>query len=403
MSFATTASIVAIAAGAASLSAMGYQAAQGAPTLPNGAAASRDVANAQAASLPTQLQLSAMEQQGGKMNATPATMTRNDLEAKISALREQYKTGGKSDGAIAGQIATLKEILKAEPSAKGAKPSPLSPGGARAYDQFTVYQDGQGNYVPKSVGTADFTGYGTADIQSELARKMADVEANLGDKYGTQFAKEAAKEAEQANPLGTAARNKEYDLIQQHLNNPDPINPLSTSLQSGIDAQLKAGNGLDPMSRDLLDAAVAKANASRGGAVDPNAVATRMGEGAEGEARRQAGITKSQAFLNSGATPADIEYRREQQNLADLSSFVGGRTPESQFQSLSGAGQGAAPITPAQSQPQMPTNAAQVGTAGASAQFGAQTQQASQPNSWLAGISALLSAGSGAVGALRTQ
>jgi hypothetical protein len=245
--------------------------------------------------------------------------------------------------------------------------------------------------VPETTKPVDFTGYGTADVEGKLAQQYAEMQKQLGAKYGTQFAEEARREQELADPQGTAARKMEYDLIQKELSNPQPINPLSSTLESQIDAQLKAGAGLDPMSKDLLDQSVARANADRAGGVQAGDVATSMMTGAEGEARRQAAINKGQAFVSSGSSPADIEYRREQQNLANLSSFVQGRTPESQFQQLSGASQGATPFVAAQQAPTMPGGASQTGGAYSVAAYNAKLQQASQPNPWLAGVSSLLS------------
>jgi hypothetical protein len=187
----------------------------------------------------------------------------------------------------------------------------------------------------------------------------------------------------------------EYDLIQKQLSNPAPINPLSSTLENQVDAQLKAGAGLDSQSQDVLNSALARANADRAGGVAPEDVATSMMTGAEGEARRQAAIQKAQGFLSSGSSPADIQYRREQQNLANLSSFVGGRTPESQFQQLSGASQGTTPLVGAQQAPTMPGGASQLGGEYSVAGYQAGTKAASTPNPWMAGISSLLSSVSG--------
>jgi hypothetical protein len=47
--------------------------------------------------------------------------------------------------------------------------------------------------------------------------------------------------------------------------------------------------------------------------------------------------------LSSGASPTDAAFREKQNSLANMSSFLAGRTPQSQFASLSGAQTGAAP------------------------------------------------------------
>lgn len=393
MALLTISAIVGLVGTAASLSSIGYQAAQGAPSLPDGASTSRNIAQAQAASLPLQKRIAALEQMGGKVGGIPSTMTRAEVEAEIQRLNQAYKSGGKSDGALLNQVNTLKQALKAAPQQAGAK---VQGGpGSHTLDQFTIYKDQSGNYLPEAIGTADFTGYGTADIEGQLAQQYTQMQNELSKKYGVQFAEEARREQELADPQGTAARAKEYELIQKEMEKPSPINPLSSTLESQIDSQLKAGSHLDPMSRDLLEKAVERASADRGGSLESNLVDQSMSTGAEGEARRQVGLDKSQAFLNSGSSPADIEYRREQQLLADAGSFAGGRTPESQFGSISS--NGSAPFYPGQPSPTMPGGAAQTGQNAASAQYAARAQQASQPNPWLSGLSAALSATSGAV------
>ncbi len=382
MPLGTIASIAAIVGTAASLANIGYQAAQGAPKLPSGAAASRDIANAQAMALPTQRALSAAEQQGVKVDYPTAARREKTQAVQVIPVGPTTVRGQKTTGPIGSQAAWVKY-----------DPADWAPGGK--YADTSKYIKGQvkthGVNIPAGTATADFTGYGTADIQGELARKTGEMQQQLAAKYGVPFAEEAAREAELADPQGTAARKMEYDLIQQNLANPQPINPLSPMLENQIDQQLKAGSGLDPMSKDLLDQAVARSNADRSGTDDPNVIAAAMSQGAEGHARRQAAESKAQAFLSSGSSPADIAYRREQQNLADLSSFMSGKTPESQFQQLSGAAQGATPFVQAQPAPTMPGGAAQTGAAAAGAQYSARAQQALAPNPWLAGISSLMS------------
>lgn len=395
MALATIGAITAIVGTAASLGSLGYSAAQGAPELPSGASAARNISQAQAAALPLQRQVAALQQQGGKLQSTPSTLTRGELQAAIKELQKRYNEGNRSDGALGAQIATLREIMRQTPTTKGVKPSRDARGGDRLYDQFTVFKDPQGNYLPKSLATADFTGYGTADIEGELARKFSDIELELGQKYGTQFAEEARKAADLANPEGAAARRMQNELIQRELSNPTPINPMSSMLESQIGEQLKAGRGLDPMSKDLLDASIARANEARGDRVSSGDVATSMMTGFEGQGRLNAAQDKAQSFLESGTSPADIAYRREQQNLANLGSFVSGQTPQSQFQNLSGASQGAAPFVRPTPGPAMPGGAGAVGASYANAAGAARVNQAQQPNPWMAGISSLLSTISG--------
>jgi hypothetical protein len=92
-----------------------------------------------------------------------------------------------------------------------------------------------------------------------------------------------------------------------------------------------------------------------------------------------------------------VDYRRKQQDMANLSAFVNNRTPESQFSSLSGAQQGPAPYVPGQKLATMNPNtgpaAASAATQGWNMNVGATLNQA---DSWMAGLSAALK-GAGAV------
>lgn len=371
MSFATVASVATVAAAAASIYAVAS--APGAPKYPDSASASREIAEAQAGALPTQRALAAAEQQGGKASVPVAEHKVESKWVRVPRPGDEHR-GGKGPTQLVPYVPAEWEA--------GGKYAAL--GTPKISSKFTT--------VPGGTKEVDFAGYGTADIQGQLANKYADLQLELGRKYGTQFAEEAARELELSDPQGTKARQEEYDIIQQMLNDPSPINPLSKTLESQVGSQLKAGSGLDAMSREQLDKAVADANTARGGGLGSNDVERSMSTGYEGQARRDAGIQKAQAFLGSGQTPEDIEYKREQQNLANLSSFVGGRTPQSQFSGLKTAGQGAAPVTGADQAPTMAGGAAQTGGAYSVAAYNAKTNQlANTANPWMSGLSTLLS------------
>lgn len=403
---ATIATVVEAVAAAASIASAGYAAAQGAPKVPDVGSSSRAVARAKAKSLPLQREIAAAEQQGGQVtipigaHSEPTQMVRipkdfesPDAEWFMKDIMNNQGLPGIGALQLFGGDKTKLVPYKPEEWAAGGKYAHLLPEG-----KTKPKIEWHDRRVPKHNETYDFSGYGTADIQGELARKTAEIQSELGKKYGVQFAEEARREAELADPQGTAARKLENELIQKELANPHPINPLSTTLERQIDDQLKAGRGLDPMSRDLLDQAVARANLDRSGRTAAGDIETSLSTGNEGQARLHDAETKAQAFLSSGSSPEDIEYRREQQNLANLGAFVGGRTPESQFQNLSGASQGAAPFTPAQPGPQMPGGSAQQGGAYSVAGYQAATNAAmNQVNPWMAGLSSILS-GVGAIG-----
>lgn len=242
--------------------------------------------------------------------------------------------------------------------------------------------------VPAGPQEVDFSGFGTADVEGQKARQAADLQLTLSQKYGQQFAEEARKAQEQADPLGTKARAMQFDLMNKDL----PTSPISGKLDSAITDQVKAGRGFDPMTRDLMDKAVAEANASRGGAAAADDIATSMSTGAGGQARLDAAIAKSKAFQASGQTPEDIAYKRAQQKIANTGAFVNGATPQSQFGNIAQAGQGATPVAGAQATTTMPNNASQLGSGYANAVNSANTSTAnSQANNWFAGLSTLLS------------
>lgn len=357
--------------------------APGMPQQPDLARASVETANAQAAALPIQRQLAAAEQQGG---IGPAGIGTHPVESQ-----EVFVPGNRNGQH--GQSGPSGEWIP-------YVPADWQPGGQ--YYNHTS----EGTRTPQLRSTTtqapnegqNFAGYGTADIEGRLAQQYADIQKSLSDKYGVQFAQQAAADLRLADPQGTAARDAEYQMIQDSLTNPPPTNPLSGELQTQIDSQLKAGRGLDPMSKDLLNQAVTKANAARGGNTSAADVETAMTTGNAGQARLQAAEQKAGGFLGSGVTPADIEYRREQQNLANLGAFIGGQTPESQFPSLSTAGTGAAPFVPGQQQPTLPANAGASGGPYSVSAYNAQVRQGlTQTPSWMAGLSAALNAGSTAI------
>lgn len=196
--------------------------------------------------------------------------------------------------------------------------------------------------VPKpKTAVADFTGYGDADIQGRLAKEMAKIQLELQQKYGTDFIDEARKQQELADPEGTEARK----LLASEINRMEEERktrqrPVAGTLDSQVLDELNRGTGL----ADDQTAAIEQVLRNRG---DTNLtggdVADELEGGPAGEARKQARIQKSLAYLSSGAAPEDAAYRERQQSLANMANFLSGRTPQSQFKSLSGGQQGASP------------------------------------------------------------
>ncbi len=405
MGFATAAEIAAIVGAAASVAGSAYAATQSPPTPPGAYASSRQVALAQANALPYQRGLSAAEQQGGSAlrfgytQSTYSQQQRQQLASQISQLQgrltdlQNAPTNMGPHGApidVTPRITNLQNRL----SMLQSQYQQIPEGGG------TVYLDRHGKIVPQDQAMANFQGYGTADVQGQLAQQFAHLQEDLGAKYGTQFAEEARHEAELADPQGFAARKAELDLINQGIDNPPPINPMAATLDQRMQDRLAAGSGLDSMSQEALDHAIQNANASRGGnGVSEGDVAQSLSTGTEGAARRQAAIQQAMQYVGSGVSPADVQYRREQQNLQNLGSFVAGRTPESQFANLSGAGgAGATPFYGGQQLPQLPQNAGAGGQGYALQNWlTGLRQQQGQVNGWTAGLSGILN-GIGAMG-----
>jgi len=314
--------------------------------------------------------------------------------AQREALGQGTPAGTKTSQMTRGQLEALyRKLIKSKDPAERAQGrilEPLATAAKRTGKAQTVYQDANGNYIKGD----DFTGLGTADIQGKLAGQQADQQIALGAKYGEDYANQQREEAEQADPLGTGARKAEYEMIQNQIENPTPINPLAGQLDSQIDAQVKAGKGLDPQSQALLESAVARANADRGGNVAAGDVANSMSTGAEGQARLQAAEDKAGAYLASGKSPQQIQREREQLNMSDLGSFVSGRTPEDQFRQI-GAAQGSVPYYPGATGPGMPTNAASIGPNAAAQTYADQVRQAQGQTSWLSALGGLAIKGAG--------
>lgn len=91
-------------------------------------------------------------------------------------------------------------------------------------------------------------------------------------------------------------------------------------------------------------------------------------------------------YLKSGISPQDIQFRKIQQDLANLGAFQNGQTPEAQFGQLAGAGNGAAPFsTPNYSNPaSLNPNAAGIGINFAQSNFNTSQQNA---NPFMSGAS----------------
>ncbi len=237
----------------------------------------------------------------------------------------------------------------------------------------------------------DFTGLGEADVQAKIADEMAKIQLDLGDKYGSQFIDEALKQEKLADPEGFAAREKMHELTQKLISD-KPDRPVAGLLDKQIQDELGAANEhrLTPEMQDVLNHSITKALTDRGGESAPADFSQDLTTGFEGEQRRRAASQKSLGWLSSGQTPEDVDYRREQQNLSNLSAEISGRTPQSQFASLSAAQNGPAPFNPGQALPGMPADqgGAYQSAVSSGVTAGAMNQGV---NPWIAGFSGLTS------------
>jgi hypothetical protein len=177
-----------------------------------------------------------------------------------------------------------------------------------------------------------------------------------------------------------------HELVKEQADQ-KPDRPVAELLNRQVGDQLKAGRGLDAFDKAALDKAVTESTGARGGAGEGADFERTLTTGYAGEQRAQNARRKALAFETSGATPEDVEYRRSQQTMANLSSMINGQTPQSQFASLSGAQRGPTPQVNGNPLPVMPGNTSAVAGAAASTRYG---QQIAQPNQWMAGLSALL-------------
>lgn len=415
------ASIGAAVAGAA-VSAAGSAAISKAttPDAPDLASSSREMSNTKAALLPIQRALEAAAKKGGKatiQNYPAHTEDKQYIQIANGSYtnRDGYAQSvwQGSSGDVGGAIATAFGI-------KGIHQDPLSKGisklfGGKSGGQTTKYdyvpydpkdwQPGgkfenlpqpdkssiitRSESIPEGPKTFDFTGYGEADANAAVAQQMAKVQLDLGAKYGEDFAKTAADQAKLADPLGFQAREKMNELIQGQVNR-KPDRTIANTIDRQIQSQMDAGSGLDAETQSMLDDAVRRAGNDRGGVAGGVDWADPLTTGYQGAARKDAAMQKGLSWLTSGATPQDATYRDTQQNMSNLSALVNGRTPESQFASLSAPG--AAPQARVQGGAQITGNSAAQGAAGALGSYGASIQAAqNQVSPWMAGLSGLLS------------
>lgn len=234
---------------------------------------------------------------------------------------------------------------------------------------------------------ADFTGMGDADVQGKLARASAETMLALQKKYGPEFIAEALKQQEQADPEGTAARKLlASEIARMEEERKTRERPVAEALKSDMGEQ-----GLTGKVGGAGVAGIEQVLSSRGDTTaGVEGVLQELQTGPAGEARKNDQLRKMTAYLSSGASPEDAAFREKQNSLANMSSFLAGRTPQSQFSSLSGAQQGAAPnVAGGQLQGMNPNAQALGNVAGANSYAAGVRATANNVSPWFAGLSLL--------------
>lgn len=246
----------------------------------------------------------------------------------------------------------------------------------------------EGGKVTVGGKTYDFTGLGNAAQSLGMSDQMAQTLLDIQNNYGAQFVQQRLADLQQSDPVGYAARKQLFDKILTDSQSAPPNSQMSGALQTQVNSMLTNAGQLDPQSRQQVQQGVRSQQAARG-ITQGNAPAAEEATAtvqAQDALRSQQQQTAAQ-YLQSGVSPQDIQYRKIQQDLANLGAFQNNQTPEAQFASLSSAGNGAAPFTatnyqtPATLSPQQAT---QTGIG-----FGQQNYQTAQnqANPWLAGLS----------------
>lgn len=195
----------------------------------------------------------------------------------------------------------------------------------------------------------DFTGMGNADNDAAMSDKVAQAMLDLQRNYGTQYIKQRLEDLKRSDPTGYAARKELFDRVLRDAD-AHPDRPLASELQAQVVAELAKGGQLSTGPNSETEA-VQQATRGRqvaNGIFLGNAPTSQEATNVvlAGDKRQQERSKQAMDFLNSGVSPEDVEYRRVQQSLSNLANAISGQSPTTEFSSLSGAQQGAAPFQP---------------------------------------------------------
>ena len=237
--------------------------------------------------------------------------------------------------------------------------------------------------------TYDFTGLGDSDYNLSMANKLADAMLEIRRKYGDAYLQTKLEELSLADPEGVGIRKELFGRILEQIDSPRDLS-LANQTQQGVLDELNKGGRLDPGERrereNFSRGRQVESGITRGNAAVADETSGLADASAAAKTRRQQAALQ---FLQSGASPEDLQYRETQQNMANVSNFLQGRTPTAEFQNLSGAQQGAVPfVAPFQGSQVVNPNAGPQGAANAQQLYGIQNNlYQNQANPYLAGLS----------------
>lgn len=270
----------------------------------------------------------------------------------------------------------------------------LANAGTFPFQQYIDYLAQTGGSANIGGTNYNFTGLGNAQQNAALSQVMLPAELQIQQQYGPQYTALASQNLQQANPQAVAARRQEGQQIisnAQQTTLPSLTNPLQNQILAltGMGSNLTTG----PNSETQAVQQQVRGNQVANGIFLGNAPASQEASAVVNAGDQQQQQRQQQAldFLQSGVSPEDVTYRRVQQSLSNLGNFINGQTPEAQFQSLSGAGQGAAPFNPGNIQsPSINTNSSLNGLQNAAEIYSGNVNWAeNQANPWTVGLSGL--------------
>jgi len=237
------------------------------------------------------------------------------------------------------------------------------------------------------MSTVDFTGLGTADVQNKFQNQMAQVFLDIQNGMGADFIAQKLANLKQSDPTGYAAYQQLFDKIQEDAAAQPPNMPLSESTQKQVQDILNQGQALTPKELQQVQEQVRGNQVSKGlylgGAETQEEAGAAL---AATDTKQQQAQQEAQSFLQASISPSDIQYRKIQQDMANLGAFINKQDPVAQFSSLSGAQQGAAPyVSTGYSTPTM--NQAQGAQQGINQAFGLYGANQQQANPYMAGLS----------------